>query len=78
MYCLKCEEPCEFRLKKTAVIPVHLRRCRVRAYTGMALHAAPPHLNRTCLVFSNPSADGNEIRTARHATHSHIHAVLPF
>jgi hypothetical protein len=41
-------------LKKAAAIPAHLRRCRVRAYTSIALRAAPAHLNRTGLAFSNP------------------------
>jgi len=40
--------------KKAAAIPAHLRHCRVRAYTSMALHAAPAHLNQTGLAFSNP------------------------
>jgi len=54
-------------LKKTTAIPAHLRRYRARAYTGIALRAAPTHLNQTDLAFSNPDKSGSEIRPATHA-----------
>jgi len=54
---------CEFGSKKAAAIPAHMVRCRALAYTGIALRAAPAHLNRTGLAFSNPSTSSeNQIR----------------